>query len=122
MPDTPPSPRAHEAWARFRFSVVGPLLAAPPARGELQSRLRELAAQRWRHPIHGEWVEFGASTIERWYYLALNEKQDPVAALRRKLRSDSGQHAHSDAVGHLFQSVSDSIPWLSDSVRSEATH
>jgi putative transposase len=92
MPDTPSSPRAHEAWARFRFSVVGPLLAAPPARGELQSRLQELAAQKWRHPIHGAWVQFGVSTIERWYYLALNEKQDPVAALRRKLRSDSGQH------------------------------
>lgn len=92
MPDIPSSPRAHEAWARLRFSVVGPLLAAPPARGELQSRLQELAAQKWRHPIHGEWVQFGVSTIERWYYLALNEKQDPVAALRRKLRCDLGQH------------------------------
>jgi hypothetical protein len=27
----------HEQWARFRFSVVGPLLAAPHSRGELQS-------------------------------------------------------------------------------------
>lgn len=92
MSDTPPSPRSHEAWARFRFSLVGPLLAAPPQRGELQARLQELAAQRWRHPITGEWGRFGLSTIERWYYVALNEKQDPVGALRRKLRSDSGQH------------------------------
>ena len=31
--------------ARFRFSVIGPLLAAPPARGELQQALQELAAR-----------------------------------------------------------------------------
>ena len=79
-----PISRSHEQWARFRFSVVGPLLAAPPQRGELQARLQELAAQNWRHPISGQWVQFGSSTIERWYYLALHEKQDPVAALRRK--------------------------------------
>jgi len=92
MSDQPPISRSHEQWARFRFSVVGPLLAAPPQRGELQARLQELTAQKWRHPITGEWVSFGLSTIERWFYTALNEKQDPVAALRRKLRSDSGQH------------------------------
>src|SRR5512136_651366 len=92
MSENPLIPRSHEAWARFRFSVVGPLLAAPPQRGKLQARLQELAAQRWRHPITGEWGCLAFSTIERWYYLALNAKQDPVGALRRKLRSDSGQH------------------------------
>src|SRR5208337_3268600 len=92
MSENPSIPRSHEAWARFRFSVVGPLLAAPPQRGELQARLQELAAQNWRHPITAEWGHFGFSTIERWYYLALNEKQDPVGVLRRKLRSDCGQH------------------------------
>jgi putative transposase len=85
-------PRSHEQWARFRFSVVGPLLAAPPQPGELQTRLEALAAQKWRHPIGGQWVTFGRSTIERWYYTALHEKRDPVAALRRKPRSDQGQH------------------------------
>jgi transposase InsO family protein len=84
--------RSHERWARFRFSVVGPLLAAPPERGQLQSQLEKLAAQKWRHPINGQWVQFGLSTLERWFYLALREKQDPVAALRRKPRSDQGQH------------------------------
>lgn len=92
MSDNPPLPRSHEQWARFRFSVVGPLLAAPPQRGERQARLQELAAQKWSHPISGEWVRFGLSTLERWYYTALHEKQDPVAALRRQVRSDSGQH------------------------------
>ena len=71
-------PRSHVAWARFRFSVVGPLLAAPHQREELQARLKALAAQVWRHPITGEWGRFGLSAVERWYYVALNEKQDPV--------------------------------------------
>ena len=92
MSDEPGIARSHEQWARFRFSVVGPLLAAPPERGQLQSRLEKLAAQKWRHPTSGQWVQFGLSTIERWFYLALREKQDPVAALRRKTRSDQGQH------------------------------
>jgi len=35
---------SHEQWARFRFSVIGPLLAAPPARGDLQEQLKSLAA------------------------------------------------------------------------------
>ena len=32
-------------WARFRFSVVGSLLAAPPARGELKRAIESLAAK-----------------------------------------------------------------------------
>src|SRR5713226_5819884 len=83
---------SHEQWARFRFSVIGPLLAAPPERGELQEQLQSLAAKKWRHPITDQWVQFGFSTIEGWYYTARNEKQDPVQALRRKIRSDQGQH------------------------------
>ena len=84
--------RSHERWAHFRFSVIGPLLAAPPSRGELQGQLQELAAKKWRHPISGEWVVFGLSTIERWYYKALRSKAGPVEALKRKIRSDHGQH------------------------------
>ena len=84
--------RSHERWARFRFSVIGPLLAAPPDRGELQEQLKSLAAKKWHHPISGLPVQFGLSTIERWFYRARNEKKDPVQALRRKIRSDHGQH------------------------------
>ena len=80
-----------ERWATFRFSVVGPLLAAPPARGELQPRLRQLAAQKWRHPVDGRWFFLGRSTLERWYYSAARQLRDPVRALRRKVRSDRGQ-------------------------------
>ena len=92
MSENPSPGRSPEKWARFRFSVVGPLLAAPPQPGELQVRLQELSSQKWRQPLTGQWIQYGASTIERWYYTALREKQDPVAALRRKIRSDSGQH------------------------------
>ena len=84
--------RPHERWAHFRFSVIGTLLAAPPAHGQLQPQLQELAAKKWRHPISGEWTLFGLSTIERWYYLALGAKQGPVDVLKRKIRSDQGQH------------------------------
>jgi len=84
--------RSHERWAHFRFSVIGPLLAAPPARGQLQAQLKELAAKKWQHPISGQWVVLGLSTIERWYYQALRSKAGPVEALKRKIRSDHGQY------------------------------
>ena len=90
-PNEPSSSRSQERWAQLRFSVVGVLLAAPPGRGELKAELKKLAGRRWRHPIRGEWVSFGRSTIERWYYAALREKVDPVKALKRKIRSDHGQ-------------------------------
>lgn len=59
--------RVHELWARFRFSVIGHLLAAPPAKGVLRLELEALAAREWRHPVRGSPVHFGLSTIERWY-------------------------------------------------------
>jgi putative transposase len=92
-------PRVHERWAHLRFSVVGQLLAAPPAKGELRAALRALCQRTWQHPTTGEPVRFGFSTIERWYYRALKERTDPVGALRRKVRVNAGlQHAISDAV------------------------
>ena len=33
-------PRVHERWAHLRFSVIGQLLAAPPAKGELKAAIR----------------------------------------------------------------------------------
>src|SRR6266566_7359247 len=82
--------RVHEGWARFRFSVVGQLLAAPPPTGALRFELDKLAAREWRHPITGEPIRFGVSTLERWYYRARKERHDPVGVLRRKLRKDAG--------------------------------
>jgi putative transposase len=92
-------PRIHERWAHLRFSVVGQLLAAPPAKGELRAAIASLAARQWCHPGTGEPVCFGFSTIERWYYRALRARIDPVGKLRRKRRADAGrQPAMSEAV------------------------
>ncbi len=78
-------------WAHFRFSIIGGLLAKPPDKGELGKEIQELAAMHYAHPIKEDtWVTFGASTIERWYYRALNH-DDPVKALRRKTRADMGK-------------------------------
>lgn len=80
-----------QRWSRFRFAIVGPLLAAPPPEGQLQQALAKLAAKSWRHPITGVAVQFGQSTIERWFYTAKNAGQDPVRALQRRRRVDAGQ-------------------------------
>jgi len=80
-----------ERWAELRFSVVGGLLASPPRRGELRQLLEGLSEQSWLHPITGEPTQYSFSTIERWYYRCLIERGSPVAALRRKVRGDSGK-------------------------------
>jgi transposase InsO family protein len=84
-PDRP----ARRRWAQLRFSIIGPLLAAPPEHGDLRAALEELAAKRYKHPTTGEAVRFGVSTIERWLYCARGTA-DPVAALARKVPSHAG--------------------------------
>jgi transposase InsO family protein len=83
--------RSADRWAAFRFSVIGPLLAAPPRPGELAAALGRLSETSWRHPITGEAVRFGVSTLERWYYAARNAGVDPVGKLRRRRRCDAGR-------------------------------
>ena len=86
------TPRSNGSlWARFRFSVIGSLLASPPPRGELQTALRTLAARTWTHPIEGREVRFSFVTIERWFHKARREKDDPVGVLRRVVRKDCGK-------------------------------
>jgi len=84
-------PQDRDRWARLRFSIVGPLLAAPPQPGELRSALVALSARTWRHPTTGLPVSFGVSTIERWLYAARRAALDPVAALKTRVRADAGQ-------------------------------
>lgn len=88
---TPPSPESpQERWARFRFSVVGPLLSAPPAPGELKDALEALSRKEFHHPmLAGRKLRIALSTIERWFYLAKNAPQ-PIEALRRAVRRDAG--------------------------------
>jgi putative transposase len=88
---TPTNPRSTGVlWARFRFSVVGSLLSSPPARGALKTAIRALAEKTWSHPVTGRDVHFTAVTIERWYYMARRQHDDPVSALRRAVRKDCG--------------------------------
>ena len=79
------------SWAHLRFSVIGGLLANPPEKGELKAELGRLAKKRYRHPLKDEWITFGVSTIERWYYQAL-KADDPINALGRKIRTDAGRN------------------------------
>jgi len=83
--------RAQDTWARLRFSIIGPLLAAPPAAGEVRVEIEKLAAKTWHDPIRGEPARFAFATIERWYYTARNARLDPIAGLRRRVRKDAGQ-------------------------------
>jgi len=80
---------ARDGWARLRFAIVGPLLAAPPRRGELQQEIGRRAAKTWQHPHTGEPVRFGRSTIERWL-AAARASRDPVTALGRAGRREHG--------------------------------
>ncbi len=86
-----PTPSTAVLWARFRFSVIGSLLSAPPPRGELKAAVQSLAEKVWTHPITGRDVQYSATTIERWYYKARNEREDPVRVLQRAVRKDCGK-------------------------------
>lgn len=79
----------HQArWARFRFSIIGPLLSAPPKKGELKAHLEALSKRTWQHPLTGEPLNLSFSTLERWFYRA-KKTHDPVSALRTKRRTDA---------------------------------
>ena len=82
---------SHDRWARWRFAIIGRLLASPPPSGELYVELKALACQAWRHPITGKPHHVAVSTIERWFHQARKSK-DPVRSLRRKVRADCGRH------------------------------
>lgn len=86
-----------DRWARLRFSIIGPLLSAPPEHGQLRKRLLELSRCRWKHPVNGTGVRFSYATVERWYYIA-RSAQDPVLALRRVRRTDAGRPRQLSAV------------------------
>lgn len=98
-----PSKTSSIVWARFRFSVIGPLLSAPPPRGELKAAIQTLADKVWTHPVSGESVQYSARTIEGWYHKARQAEDDPIAALRRAVRKDTGQRAVSPPLAAMLQ-------------------
>lgn len=75
-------------WARFRFSIIGHLLSAPPKKGELKPLLEDLSKKQWRHPITGRPISLSFSTLEHWFYRA-RKTHDPVRALNTKRRTDA---------------------------------
>ena len=87
----PEGDSGRDQWARLRFAIIGPLLAAPPRRGALRAALAHLAAQSWRHPGTRDAIRFAFPTLERWYYAARNATRDPVGVLRHRRRKDAGQ-------------------------------
>lgn len=87
---TEPPDSLRQRWARLRFAIIGPLLAAPPEPGALRAELKRLAAETYRHPVSGEAVRFGFSTLERWFYAARREL-DPMTVLRNRPRRDAGR-------------------------------
>jgi len=92
-------------WGRLRFMIVGSLLANPPDKGELQERIQQLADQQWEHPTTGKKAQFSFSTIERWFYKAAGDEQNPFERLARKTRKDAGTHPKiSAALGEAIAS------------------
>lgn len=85
----PFDPTQRDRWAQLRFAIIGPLFAAPPPPGELIARLAELAGRTWTHPMTGEPVQFGLSTIQRWYYRA-RQANDPMGVLKNRPGSHYG--------------------------------
>ena len=57
-------------------------------------------------------VRFSLATIERWYYTAQREKDDPVHVLRRAVRKDCGQVSVAPALAaELYQQYRDHPHW-----------
>ena len=86
--------RVHERWARLRFSVIGALLAAPPAKGALRAALAAIGGARMAPPEHrrasplrcldlGTMVSTAAAT----------SSMIRSSVLRRKRRQDAGAQA-----------------------------
>ena len=99
--------------ARLRFAIIGSLLASPPPRGRLQAAIRTLSEQDWTTP-DGRTRRFSAATIERWYYAAQRAGADPMAALRRRRRSDAGhRRSVSDALLTAVREQYAIWPWWS---------
>ena len=83
-------------FAHFRFSVVGPLLAAPPGVGELEKQLEELVAKKWRHPVTEQPVQFSFPTLE---VCADLQHLDDVAD-EAKSAAGEGERAHGHQKRH----------------------
>jgi len=82
-------PRDHaEAVALFRAEIIGALSRSELSRGELAAEIRKLAQRRYRPPGRRATKHYGASTLERWYYIY---RREGLVGLRSDARSDRGR-------------------------------
>ena len=88
MPDVPTLRDHAEAVALFRAQIIGALTRRDLDRGELAAAFRALAAARYRPPDRATTRQFGASTLERWFYAY---RAGGLSALRPRPRSDRGR-------------------------------
>lgn len=70
-----------------------------------EDALQTLAEKVWIHPASGDRVRYTAKTIEGWYSKAKQAPEDPVSALRRAVRKDTGQRAVPPSAALLGRSV-----------------
>ena len=70
-----------QRWARLRFAVVGPLLAAPPPPGHLQTALRKLSEQPFSTMARTTKRAFGPSFFGVHQRLALQSKSQRASDL-----------------------------------------
>ncbi|MCX6129488.1 MAG: DDE-type integrase/transposase/recombinase [Proteobacteria bacterium] len=116
----------HLQLGAFRFGIIGQLLQSPLEKGTLLPALKDLSAKEWVHPIKGQKVRFHWTTLERWYYLARNNKGPPYTKLSRKTRQGAGQQrmihpALEQAVIELYSKHSSwSVTLLVDELRALA--
>ena len=78
----------------------------------LKTAIRALAEKTWSHPVTGRDAQYTAITIERWYYMARRQRDDPVNALRRAVRKDCGKVSLTTAVAErLLRQYHDYPHW-----------
>lgn len=75
----------------FRYGIISELLSRPPNKGELATRLREIASRSYIKPWNNESINISVRTIKRWYAAAKKDSR-PSEILQPKLRGDRGQY------------------------------
>jgi transposase InsO family protein len=74
-------------WALWRYGVLGPLVSARLAHGDVRAYVREAAARVHVDP-NGRAVKLSVRTIEAWFYAW---RKGGLKALRRDQRIDRGR-------------------------------
>ena len=75
----------------FRYGIISELLSRPPDKGELATRLREIAKKNYVQPWNNKSINISERTLKRWY-AAAKKNSRPSEILQPKLRLDRGQY------------------------------